>query len=43
MSRWLTPEEIQKKREVKKKLFYLSIPILGGILGAVLTILSSTI
>jgi len=38
---WLTPEEVQKKRERKKALLYALVPILGIILGTVVTLLMS--
>lgn len=38
-SRWLTPEEVQKKRRKKKLLLNLSIPIIGGLIGALVTFL----
>lgn len=37
MSRWLTPEEIQLKRERKRKLGLLLIPLLGVLLGVLVT------
>lgn len=36
---WLTPEEIEAKKEWNKKAFYFSIPFLAATFGAGITIL----
>ncbi|WP_268258035.1 hypothetical protein [Bacillus andreraoultii] len=40
MSNWLTPEEIARKRDYRKKALYISIPIIGAILGALIGLIS---
>lgn len=41
MSKWLTPEEISRKRDFRqKKIYYVLIPLIGVILGAVIGISS---
>jgi glycerol uptake facilitator-like aquaporin len=37
MRHWLTPEEMARKREIRKKIMYVSIPLIGALIGAVLT------
>lgn len=39
MSSWLTPEEMEAKKERNKKLLYISIPLLAILLGAGITML----
>ncbi|WP_171016682.1 hypothetical protein [Pseudalkalibacillus caeni] len=39
--KWLTPEEIKRRKEIKKKLFYLSIPLIAAAIGAATSILSN--
>lgn len=41
MSRWLTPEEMFQKRKRKKMLLYMSIPLIGIIVGVLITLLLS--
>lgn len=43
MRHWLTPEEMAKKREMRKKFMYLSIPLIGALIGTVLTIAINSI
>ncbi|WP_268753003.1 hypothetical protein [Bacillus alveayuensis] len=39
MGSWLTPEEMEAKKERNKKLLYISIPLLAILLGAGITML----
>ncbi|WP_281351941.1 hypothetical protein [Pallidibacillus pasinlerensis] len=43
MSRFLTPEEMVRKREINKRLFYVSIPLIGALIGAVIALFSNMI
>lgn len=43
MSRFLTPEEMVRKRERNKRLFYVSIPLIGALIGAVIALFSNMI
>jgi glycerol uptake facilitator-like aquaporin len=40
MSNWMTPEEIARKRDFRKKMMYVAIPVIGAILGTIIGILS---
>lgn len=39
MTKWTTPEEIARKRDRNKKFMYFSIPIIGAILGVMISLL----
>ncbi|WP_280637249.1 hypothetical protein [Alkalihalobacillus sp. BA299] len=43
MSKWLTPEEIHIRKERKKKILYISMPIMAAAIGAIVTVLASSI
>jgi len=36
---WLTPEEQQRRKTIKQKMFYLSVPIIGAVIGGLITIM----
>jgi len=36
----MTPEEIARKKDFRKKMMYVAIPVLGAILGSIIGILS---
>jgi glycerol uptake facilitator-like aquaporin len=36
----MTPEEIARKRDFRKKMMYVAIPVIGAILGTIIGILS---
>ncbi|WP_368985211.1 hypothetical protein NST54_10820 [Caldifermentibacillus hisashii] len=40
MTNWMTPEEIARKRDFRKKMMYVAIPFIGAILGTIIGILS---
>lgn len=40
---YLTPEEIESKKERKKKIFYISIPLLAAGIGAGIALLSQAL
>ncbi|WP_157452484.1 hypothetical protein [Bacillus sp. J33] len=38
---WVTPEEIAKRKKLKKRALYISFPILTGAISALVTVLAS--
>jgi hypothetical protein len=38
---WITPEEIAKRKKLKKRALYISFPILTGAISALVTVLAS--
>ncbi|AGX06284.1 MULTISPECIES: hypothetical protein [Bacillus] len=40
---WTTPEEIKRKKQLKKRLLYISIPVVTVLASAVVTILANQI
>lgn len=38
MANWVTPEEIARKKEMKKKLLTFSLPLIAVIIGALVTV-----
>ncbi|WP_260445668.1 MULTISPECIES: hypothetical protein [Metabacillus] len=38
MANWVTPEEISRKKELRKKLITYSFPVLAIVIGALVTI-----
>ena len=43
MNRWLTPEEIQIRKERKRKLGLLMVPLLGVLLGAIVVLMTGSL
>lgn len=43
MSNWLTPEEMARKKALRKKLMYVAIPVIGACIGALFTILANSL
>lgn len=43
VAQWLTPEEAQKKKKKQQILLYISIPLIGGLVGAIITLLISAL
>ncbi|MBT2687439.1 hypothetical protein J7I93_04500 [Bacillus sp. ISL-47] len=40
---WITPEEIARKKEIKRKLLYISFPIVAVLISALVTILANQV
>jgi hypothetical protein len=40
---WVTPEEMARKKELKRKLLYISLPILVCLISAFVTVLANQI
>ncbi|GLB60276.1 hypothetical protein [Cytobacillus sp. NCCP-133] len=40
---WITPEEIARKKQFKRKLLYLSLPFIAVVISAIVTILVNQI
>jgi hypothetical protein len=41
MSRWLTPEQVEKMKERRKIYVYCSIPVIAALFGALVTFLAN--
>jgi hypothetical protein len=41
MSRWLTPEQVEKMKERRKIYVYVSIPVIAALFGAIVTFLAN--
>ncbi|MFC0272297.1 hypothetical protein ACFFIX_12710 [Metabacillus herbersteinensis] len=42
MSQWITPEEMERRREMKKKLVTFSLPVIAIIFAAIITVLANS-